>query len=72
MAPALRQVQRLRKFKPEMPLRYNGAMDPLVFLLGKRKPSSRPGAMIGGWPTGFPWPSPAFHACGCSTYRRLL
>ena len=33
MAPALRQVQWPHKFKPEMPPRYNGATDPLVFLL---------------------------------------
>ena len=33
MAPALRQVQWPNKFKPEMPPRYNGAADPLAFLL---------------------------------------
>ena len=33
MAPALRQVQWPPKFKPEMPPRYNGATDPLAFLL---------------------------------------
>ena len=33
MAPALRQVQWSPKFKPDMPPRYNGATDPLVFLL---------------------------------------
>ena len=33
LAPALRQVQWPRKFKPEMPRHYDGAMDPLVFLL---------------------------------------
>ena len=31
--PALRQVQWLHKFKPEMPPRYDGAADPLAFLL---------------------------------------
>ena len=31
LTPALRQVP--RKFKPEMPPRYNGATDPLAFLL---------------------------------------
>ena len=33
MAPALRQVQWPHKFKAEMPPCYNGATDPLVFLL---------------------------------------
>ena len=33
LAPALRQVQWPHKFKPEMPPRYNGAADPLAFLL---------------------------------------
>ena len=33
MAPTLRQVQWPQKFKPEMPPCYNGATDPLVFLL---------------------------------------
>ena len=33
MAPALRQVQWPHKFKPEMPPCYDGAADPLVFLL---------------------------------------
>ena len=33
MAPALWQVRRPPKFKPEMPPCYNGAADPLVFLL---------------------------------------
>ena len=33
MAPALRQVQWPHKFKPEMPPRYDGATDPLAFLL---------------------------------------
>ena len=33
MAPSLRQVQWPRKFKPEMPPCYDGATDPLVFLL---------------------------------------
>ena len=33
MAPTLRQVQWPHKFKPEMPPCYNGATDPLVFLL---------------------------------------
>ena len=33
MAPALRQVRWPNKFKPEMPLRYDGAADPLAFLL---------------------------------------
>ena len=33
MAPALRQVQWPNKFKPEMPPRYDGAVNPVVFLL---------------------------------------
>ena len=33
LALALRQVQWPPKFKPEMPPRYNGATDPLAFLL---------------------------------------
>ena len=33
MAPALRQVQWLPKFKPEMPRRYDGAADPSAFQL---------------------------------------
>ena len=33
MAPALRQVQWLHKFKPEMPPRYDGTADPLALLL---------------------------------------
>ena len=33
MAPALRQVQWPHKFKPEMPPCYDGAVDPLAFLL---------------------------------------
>ena len=33
MAPTLRQVQWPHKFKPEMPPRYNGVTDPLVFPL---------------------------------------
>ena len=32
MAPALRQVQWPRKFRPETPPRYNGATDPMIFL----------------------------------------
>ena len=33
MAPALRQVWWPNKFKPDMPPRYDGTMDPLAFLL---------------------------------------
>ena len=33
MAPALGQVQWPPKFKPEMPPRYDGAVDPSAFLL---------------------------------------
>ena len=33
MAPTLRQVQWPPKFKPEMPPRYDGAADPVAFLL---------------------------------------
>ena len=33
MAPALRQVQWSRKFRPEMSPRYDGATDPMIFLL---------------------------------------
>ena len=33
LAPALRQVQWPNKFKPDMPPRYDGAADPLAFLL---------------------------------------
>ena len=32
MAPALRQVRWPRKFRPEMPPRYDGATDPMIFL----------------------------------------
>ena len=37
LAHALRQVQWPHKFKPEMPPRYNGATDPLVFLLANEE-----------------------------------
>ena len=37
MALALRQVQWPRKFKPEMPPRYDGVADPLVFLLAYKE-----------------------------------
>ena len=33
LAPALRQVQWPPKFKPNMPPRYDGAADPVAFLL---------------------------------------
>ena len=33
LAPALRQVWWPNKFKPDMPPRYDGAADPLAFLL---------------------------------------
>ena len=33
MATALREVQGPHKFKPEMPPCYNGAVDPLAFLM---------------------------------------
>ena len=33
LAPALRQVQWPNKFKPDMPPHYDGAADPLGFLL---------------------------------------
>ena len=33
LAPALRQVRWPNKFKPDMPPRYDGAADPLAFLL---------------------------------------
>ena len=33
LAPALRQVQWLNKFKPDMPPHYDGMADPLAFLL---------------------------------------
>ena len=33
LAPALWQVQWPRKFRPEMPPRYDGTTDPMIFLL---------------------------------------
>ena len=43
MAPTLRQVQWPHKFKPEMPLRYNGATDPLAFLLAYEEAALKAG-----------------------------
>ena len=47
MAPALRQVQWSRKFRPEMPPRYNGVMDPMIFLLAYEEAVLGAGATIG-------------------------
>ena len=43
MAPALRQVQWPRKFRPEMPPRYDGATDPMIFLLAYEEAVLRAG-----------------------------
>ena len=43
MAPTLRQVQWPCKFKPEMPLRYNGATYPMIFLLAYEEAVLRAG-----------------------------
>ena len=55
------------KFMPEMPPRYDGAADPPGFLLAYEEAVLEAGVMTRSWPTGFPWPSPASHAPGCST-----
>lgn len=47
LAPTLRQVQWPHKFKPEMPPRYNGVMDPLVFLLAYEEAVLKAGATTG-------------------------
>ena len=43
MAPALRQVQWPRKFRPETPLPYNGTTDPMIFLLAYEEAVLRAG-----------------------------
>ena len=43
MAPALRQVQWPRKFRPETPPRYEGAMGPMIFLLAYEEAILRTG-----------------------------
>ena len=47
MAPILRQVQWPRKFRPEMSPRYDGATDPMIFLLAYEEAVLRAGAMTG-------------------------
>ena len=52
MAPALRQVQWPHKFKPGMPPCYNGATDPLAFLLVYEEALLKAGGdnkVIGNW-----------------------
>ena len=43
MDPALRQVQWPRKFRPEMSPRYDGATDPMIFLLAYEEAVLRAG-----------------------------
>ena len=47
MAPALRQVQWLRKFRPETPPRYDGATDQMIFLLAYEEAVLRAGETTG-------------------------
>ena len=47
LAPTLRQVQWPRKFRPEMPPRYDGTTDPMIFLLAYEEAVLGAGATIG-------------------------
>ena len=47
LAPALRQVQWPRKFRPETPPCYDGATDPMIFLLAYEEAVLGAGATIG-------------------------
>lgn len=47
LAPALRQVQWPRKFRPETPPRYDGATDQMIFLLAYEEAVLRAGETTG-------------------------
>ena len=47
LAPALRQVQWSRKFRPETPPRYNGATNTVILLLAYKEAVVRAGATTG-------------------------